>query len=222
MQFSISVHLIFFSLILVITMLSPVAIKNGICPHSCCSSALVYLATHSSNVKRAKRLDAPIKILRAHEGKKRRLWQHWFLSRILTMVKLKYWSALQKVKMKGLRMCDCVTYLANAARKVLLNIVQMMGLIMDEAYPSHKATSTTCVGTGIGHCGRGQKAKKIFNKKNGAQHRTKVKNTKPKTLLAFCSVRTAFVTVVTFCLRFRLGKNLKKKKKIEIFQTRSR
>ncbi len=25
-------------------MLSPVAIKNGVCPHSCCSSALLYLA----------------------------------------------------------------------------------------------------------------------------------------------------------------------------------
>lgn len=82
-----------------------------------------------------------------------------------------------------------------------------MGFIIDDAYPNHRATSTTC--GGIRQCGRGQIANTIFRRKNGAQHKTNEKNTRPSTLLAFCSVRTAFVTVATFCLLFLLGKNLK-------------
>lgn len=48
--------------------------------------------------------------------------------------------------------------------------------------------STTCTGTEHS----GQAAKKIFKRKNGAQHSTNVKKTRPNTLLAFCSVATAF------------------------------
>lgn len=47
--------------------------------------------------------------------------------------------------------------------------------------------------TGTEHSG--QAAKKIFRRKNGAQHRTNVKKTKPNTLLAFCSVATAFAAM---------------------------
>lgn len=48
--------------------------------------------------------------------------------------------------------------------------------------------STTWSGTWhVGHA-----ANNIFNMKNGDQHKTNVKNTKPNTFDAFCSVATAF------------------------------
>lgn len=54
-----------------------------------------------------------------------------------------------------------------------------------------------CPGTGhVGHA-----AKKMLSRKNGAQHNTNVKNTNPRTLLAFCSVATAFAAMDLFFVR---------------------
>lgn len=81
----------------------------------------------------------------------------------------------------------------------------MIGLIVDDTYPSHRHTSVTWSGTG--HSSFGHTANKMFNRKNGDQHNTNVKNTTPNTLLAFCSVRTALAAAKLwrFCL---LARNL--------------
>lgn len=60
----------------------------------------------------------------------------------------------------------------------------------------------------------------MLSRKNGAQHNTNVKNTNPRTLLAFCSVATAFAVKDLFFIR--LARNLEEifkilKKSIEIF-----
>lgn len=101
-------------------------------------------------------------------------------------------------------------YLINAALNVLLNIVYMIGLIVDDTYPNQRQTSVTWSGTG--QSSFGQTANRIFNKKNGDQHNTNVKNTTPSTLLAFCSVLTAFAAAKLwrFCL---FARNLENKKK---------
>ena len=75
--------------------------------------------------------------------------------------------------------------------------------MVEDTYPSHKHVSTTCPGTEHS----GQAAKKMFKRKNGAQHRTNVKKTKPNTLLAFCSVATAFA--VNDLLFVRPARNLR-------------
>lgn len=80
----------------------------------------------------------------------------------------------------------------------------MIGLIVDETYPSHKHTFTTLSGTWHS----GQAAKMIFNMKNGAQQNTNVKKTSPRTFVAFCSVATEFADSVGL---FLVDKNLKKK-----------
>lgn len=64
----------------------------------------------------------------------------------------------------------------------------MTGLMVEETYPSHRHTLTTCTGTE--HSGHA--AKNMFSRKNGAQQSTNMKKTRPNTLLAFCSVATAF------------------------------
>lgn len=64
----------------------------------------------------------------------------------------------------------------------------MTGLIVEDTYPSHRHTLTTCTGTE--HSGHA--AKNMFSRKNGAQQSTNMKKTRPNTLLAFCSVATAF------------------------------
>lgn len=96
-------------------------------------------------------------------------------------------------------------YLINAALNVLLNIVQMIGFIVDDTYPNQRHTSVTWSGTG--QSAFGHTANTMFNKKNGDQHSTNVKNTTPNTLLAFCSVLTALAAAKLwrFC---RLARNL--------------
>lgn len=52
----------------------------------------------------------------------------------------------------------------------------------------------------------GHDANNILSKKNGAQHNTNVKKTRPRTLVAFCSLATAFAdNDLPF---FRLVRNL--------------
>lgn len=86
----------------------------------------------------------------------------------------------------------------------------MIGFIVELTYPNHKQTTTTCSGTWhVGHA-----AKSMFNIKNGAQHRTNVKNTRPNTLDAFCSVTTELAAMF---FRFTLpASNLQEKSKKQI------
>lgn len=56
----------------------------------------------------------------------------------------------------------------------------------------------------------GHAANKMFSKKNGAQHSTNVKNTRPRTLVAFCSFATAFAERDLPFLR--LARNLEQNK----------
>ena len=57
----------------------------------------------------------------------------------------------------------------------------------------------------------GQAAKMMFSMKNGDQQRTKVKKTKPSTLVAFCSVATALADKLLRLLR--LFRKLHKERK---------
>lgn len=81
----------------------------------------------------------------------------------------------------------------------------MIGFIVDDTYPNQRHTSVTWSGTG--QSAFGHTANTMFNKKNGDQHSTNVKNTTPNTLLAFCSVLTALAAAKLwrFCL---LARNL--------------
>lgn len=69
---------------------------------------------------------------------------------------------------------------------------------------------TICPGTSQS----GQAAKTIFKIKKGDQHKTKVKKTKPRTLVAFCSVATAFADRMLRLLR--LLRNLQGNNLIEL------
>lgn len=80
--------------------------------------------------------------------------------------------------------------------------------MVEETYPSHNAMSTKPSGTL--HCGASQQANDTLSRKNGDQQKTKVKNTTPKTLVAFCSVRTAFAATASFWRLFRFARNLRR------------
>lgn len=54
----------------------------------------------------------------------------------------------------------------------------------------------------------GHEANNMLSRKNGAQHRTNVKNTNPSTFVAFCSLATAFADNDLSFLR--LARNLSK------------
>jgi hypothetical protein len=71
-----------------------------------------------------------------------------------------------------------------AARNERLNTVYMIGLIVEELYPSHKHTLTN---PGAGETHLGHTATKTLSTKNGAQHSTNDANTRPSTVDALCS-----------------------------------
>lgn len=59
---------------------------------------------------------------------------------------------------------------------------------MELAYPNQSAQSKTQGGIPLSHSGHN--AGTILRRKNGAHRTTNVKNTTPKTLVAFCSKRS--------------------------------